>query len=157
MQIKSKAIMSWILQKKKKKEGIFCTVNFVQRKNVCFTLMFSVLNTVSECTYFYIYITSYTILLVFKIVQNLQCILKQLFGKGVNVKRFLKKCLCYDVLIFFSSQHDLERHIVWYIKSRTCLFTSLSSFSRFSENWHALSHEQYFSKNHFLDYLEMCL
>ena len=64
---------------------------------------------------------------------------------------------CYDVLIIFSS-----RHIVWCIKSRTRLFINLSSIVRFSkylrqgvpykaENWHALSHEQYFSKHRFLD------
>ena len=40
--------------------------------------MYSVLNTLTEYTYFYISknITSYTLLLVFKIVESLQCILK---------------------------------------------------------------------------------
>ena len=40
--------------------------------------MYSVLNTLSEYTYFYISknITSYTFLLVFKIAESLQCILK---------------------------------------------------------------------------------
>ena len=40
--------------------------------------MRSVLNTISEYTYFYISknITSYTFLLVFKIVESLKCILK---------------------------------------------------------------------------------
>ena len=40
--------------------------------------MYSVLNTLSEYTYFYISknITSYTFLLVFKIVESLQCILE---------------------------------------------------------------------------------
>ena len=40
--------------------------------------MYSVLNTLSEYTYFYISknITSYTFVLVFKIVESLQCILK---------------------------------------------------------------------------------
>ena len=48
------------------------------------------------------------------------------------------------------------------ITSRTRLFINLSSIARFSkqlrqgvlykaENWHALSHEQYFSKHRFLD------
>ena len=39
--------------------------------------MYNVLNTLSEYTYFYISknITSYTFLLVFKIVESLQCIL----------------------------------------------------------------------------------
>ena len=42
--------------------------------------MYNVLNTLSEYTYFYIskYITSCTFLLVFKIVESLQCILKAL-------------------------------------------------------------------------------
>ena len=40
--------------------------------------MYSVLNTLSEYSYFYISkdITSYTFLLVFKIIDNFQCILK---------------------------------------------------------------------------------
>ena len=43
--------------------------------------MYSVLNTLSEYTYFYISknITSYTFLLVFTIVENLQYILKERF------------------------------------------------------------------------------
>ena len=47
-------------------------------KNLCFISMYSVLNTLSEYTYFYISknITSYTFLLVFKILESLQCILK---------------------------------------------------------------------------------
>ena len=40
--------------------------------------MYSVLNTLSECTYFYILknITSLTFLLAFKIIGSLQCIFK---------------------------------------------------------------------------------
>ena len=61
-QIKSKTVMSWSSRKKK---GIFCTVYFVRReffKDLCFISMDCVLNTLSECTYFYISknITSYT-------------------------------------------------------------------------------------------------
>ena len=40
---------------------------------------------------------------------------------------------CYDVLIIFSSQHVLEKYIVWCLKNRTRLFTNLSSLSRFSK------------------------
>ena len=70
------------LYKKKKKEGIFCTVYFVQKKffwHLYFISMYSVLNTLSEYTYFYISknITLYLFLLVFKIVESLQCILKR--------------------------------------------------------------------------------
>ena len=55
--------MSWSSRKKKK--GIFCTVNFVRKEffqDLCFISMYSVLNTLSEYTYFYISenITSYT-------------------------------------------------------------------------------------------------
>ena len=52
--------------------------------------------------------------------------------------------------------------IVWCIKRRACLFINFLSIVRFSkqlrqgvpykgENWHALSHEQCFSKHRFLD------
>ena len=51
--------------------------------------MYSVLNTLSEYTYFYISkdITLYTFLLVFKIIESLQCILKEinrLISKGMS-------------------------------------------------------------------------
>ena len=84
-------------------------------------------------------------------------VIKQLFCKG-----YFKEISLLWRPNNFSSQHVLERHIIWCIKSQTCLFTNLSSISRFSkqlhqgvlykaENWHALSHQQYFSKHHFLD------
>ena len=62
-------------------EKFFCTVYFVWRKffkHLCFISMYSILNTLSEYTYFSISknITSYSFLLVFKIVESLQCILK---------------------------------------------------------------------------------
>ena len=52
--------------------------------------MYSVLNTLSEYTYFYISkdITLYTFLLVFKIIESLQCILKErnrLISKGMSI------------------------------------------------------------------------
>ena len=48
--------------------------------------MYTVLNTLSEYTYFYISknITSYTFLLGFKIVQSLQCILKLISSICLN-------------------------------------------------------------------------
>ena len=58
---------------------------------------------------------------------------------------------------FFFSTHF--RNIVWCIKSWTRLFLICRQLSGFlnssvrgykAENWHALSHEQYFSKNRFL-------
>ena len=58
---------------RKKKEGIFCIVCFVRRNFFyhVFYLNDSVLNTLSEYTYFHKSknITSYTFFLVFKIVQ----------------------------------------------------------------------------------------
>ena len=32
-------------------------------------------------------------------------VIKQQFCKGVNLKTFLKVCLCYEILIIFCSQH----------------------------------------------------
>ena len=77
-QIKSKTVMSWSLQKKE--EDIFCTFYFVGTnffQHLYFISMYSVLNTLSEYTYFYISkkITLCTFLLIFKIVESLQCIL----------------------------------------------------------------------------------
>ena len=56
---------------------IFCTVNFIRReffKDLCFISMYSVLNTLSEYTCFYILKTLLhtLLLLVFKIVESLQ-------------------------------------------------------------------------------------
>ena len=55
-------VTSW--SSRKKKEGIFCTVYFLQMEffKICFISMYSVLNTLSEYTYFYISknITLYT-------------------------------------------------------------------------------------------------
>ena len=82
--------MSWSSQKKKRaffvpfilSEGIFF-------QRLCFISMYNVLNTLSEYIYFYISknITSYTFLLVFKIVESLQCILK------VNSKKVIKEII----------------------------------------------------------------
>ena len=49
----------------KKIEGIFCTTYFIRREvlqDLCFISMYSVLNTLSEYTYFYMLknVTSYT-------------------------------------------------------------------------------------------------
>ena len=52
---KSRTVMS--SKSRKKEEGIFCTVYFVQRnffKHMCFISMYGLLNTLSEYTYFYI-------------------------------------------------------------------------------------------------------
>ena len=54
--------------------------------------MFSVLNTLSEYTFFYISknISSYTFLIVFKIIESLQCILKAVYPLGCrNISKLL--------------------------------------------------------------------
>ena len=54
LQIKSTSVMNW--SSRKRKESIFCTIYFVRRKfflNLCFISIYSVLNTLSEYTYFY--------------------------------------------------------------------------------------------------------
>ena len=79
MQIKSKAVMNLSLRKKKSAflYRLICTkeifLTFVFYLNICVLL-----HTLSKYIYFYISknITSYNFLLVFKIVESLQCILK---------------------------------------------------------------------------------
>ena len=103
--------MTWSSQKKK--QGIFCTVYFVQWKpfkHLCFISMYSVLNRLSEYTYFYKSknITSYTFLLVFKIDKSLQCILKDILSKYLIAQEFSKihkknqSNFCCHIFIFFS-------------------------------------------------------
>ena len=85
-QTKSKPVMRWSLRKKK--DDIFYSVYFarinfliysVLNALISFISMKSALNALSEYTYFYISIdiTSYSFLLVLKIVENFQCILKK--------------------------------------------------------------------------------
>ena len=66
---------------KRKKQSFFETL-ILSEGHVCFTSMYSVLllNTLSEYTDFYILksITLYTFLLVFKILESLQCIFKRI-------------------------------------------------------------------------------
>ena len=84
--------------------------------------------------------------------------LRYLFSQE-NLIRLLKKCPCYDVLILFSSRQVFEKHRLMYKKSNKVLF-KLLSIGRLSKylrqgvlfkagNWHALSHEQCFSKHRF--------
>ena len=79
---KLKVKLWWGGARERKKRAFFVTVYFVQKKffwHLYFISMYSVLNTLSEYTYFYISknITLYLFLLVFKIVESLQCILKR--------------------------------------------------------------------------------
>ena len=74
----------WVWARERKKNVFFCNVYNVRRVifwQLCFILINSVLNKLSEYIYFYISktITLYTFVTYFKIVENLQCILKLLF------------------------------------------------------------------------------
>ena len=62
--------------------------------------MYGVLNTLSEYTYLYISknITSYTFLLVFKIVESLQCILKLIKLSANVVDKYLTSIINLDIL-----------------------------------------------------------
>ena len=77
---KSKVKLWWAGACKRKKRAFF--VSFMLSEGIflsylCFISMYSVLNTLSEYAYFYISKNiSYNFLLVFKIVESLQCILK---------------------------------------------------------------------------------
>ena len=75
------------LELAKEKRGHFCIVYFLL--NIWVLSLYSVLNTLTEYTYFYISknIISYTFLLVFKIVESLQCILKSnlYFSPGCSI------------------------------------------------------------------------
>ena len=89
--------MSW--SSRKKKEGIFCTVYFVRREffyNLCLISMYSILNTLSEYLYFYVIrnITSDALLLVFQIIESLQCILKSLKPWTRYVTDGVQNCVC---------------------------------------------------------------
>ena len=78
------------LELAKEKKGTFCIVYFVQRtffQHFCFISVYIVLHTFSKYTYFCISknITSYTFLLVFKIIESLQCILNAVFCGWKNL------------------------------------------------------------------------
>ena len=91
--------MSW--SSRNRKQGMFCTVYFTRRKifkHLRFILTYSVLNTFSYYTYFYISknIISYTILLVFKTVDSLQCM------QGV--------CVCIQLELCKTMSSSMERN-----------------------------------------------
>ena len=77
---KLKAKLSWVGARERKKEGIFCSVYFALRKFVFYSI-FSLLNILLEYTYFYIWknTTSCTFLLLFKIIERLQCFLNSFY------------------------------------------------------------------------------
>ena len=79
---------------------------------LCFISMYSVLNTLSEYTYFYISknITSYTFLLVLKIDESLHCILKNKYNftsyqktfhiESINLNRSKQYIFKYTLYIY---------------------------------------------------------
>ena len=83
---------------------------------MCFIWMYSVLNTISEYTYFYISknIASYTFLLAFKIDDSLQCIRNHcliiFFHHTTNTKPFEYFSECF-------SKHFLVSFLIIFIKS----------------------------------------
>ena len=117
--------MTWVSHKKK--EDIFCTVYFVIRKffNIyVFTFsMYSVLNTPSEYTYLYTSknVSSYTSLIVFKIVESLQCIVKQIFKCFLNQKCYhclhlnirLRNCSTFKCYAIIFDKKSIKRFKVF--------------------------------------------
>ena len=91
------------------------------------------LTQVFSCEYCEIFTNSFFTELLRWLLLLFLKVIKQLFRKGVSVTRFLTKFPCYDVLLIFTSQNVLERHIVWCIKGRTRLFTNAASSSKFSK------------------------
>ena len=75
--------------------------------------MYSVLNTLSEYTYFCISknITSYTFLLVFKIVESLQCIFKKVVDLEKKYRQEMKEKLKLSLkkMIQSVNLHPLKR------------------------------------------------
>ena len=86
---KLKLKLWWVGARERKKRALFvpfilCRRNFF--KNLFFISMYSVLNMLSEYSYFYISenITSYKFLLVFKIVESFQCIVNRWIGRYIS-------------------------------------------------------------------------
>ena len=76
----------------KEKRGHFLYRLFYPKKIFLTFVLYSVFNTLSEYAYFYISknITSYKILLVFKIVESLQCVLKPKSSPKYEVLKILQ-------------------------------------------------------------------
>ena len=94
---------------------IFITLVFIS--------MYSVLNTLSECTYFYIskIFTSHTFFLAFKIVKSLQCILKLFTSLILSIHRSL--IIWIDFIILYHFQTHVADKVNYFI-----------SYSRLLEN-----------------------
>ena len=130
--------MSWSSRKKKK--DIFCNVYFVRREflqDLCFISTYSVLNKLSEYTYFHISknITSYTF--VAKIVESLPCILKAIANLFSYGKRGLilyennyynkpcKKVASFEIDIFLST---ITFQFLFHFRGRGVFFFLMASY-----------------------------
>ena len=119
-----KTVMIW--SSRKKNEGVFCTVYFVRSKffyNFCFISMYCVLTALSEYTYFFISknITLYTFLLVFKIVESLQCIIKFHITSIYSVLNAIS-----EYTYFFISKALLQKLFCLFLKSSKAFSASLN-------------------------------
>ena len=151
--------MIWSLPKKKK-ERTFCNVYFVRRKlfkHLYFTSMYSILNKLSEYIYIYTFSISKKLvhvlcLLVFKIVESPQCILRVLclyiFDDFVERKYWILTFKVGYTFLQDTLYITTEKIIsAWFINlissppydqthSRPHLWTT--AFGNTRENWHKL-------------------
>ena len=101
--------MSQSLQKKKR--TFFVPLFYLKKDffyHLCFISMYSILNTISKYTYFYVLrITSYTFLLAFKLGKSLQSILniKMSNLQKIDVYNFQYKINAWDVMNLFFPSH----------------------------------------------------
>ena len=139
-QIKSKAVMSCSSQKKE--EDIFCTIFCILSEGNFFDICVSAWNTLSEYTYFYISknITPYTILLVFKIIESLQCILQYetVFGRRRSIS--LKFQYPHSIQVDFYTKWLLSRWWVWTWITVILCFVSHSQWEiKWNEEYNTIS------------------
>ena len=97
----------WLVRARKKKEGIFCTVYYVQRgffKDLCLISMYIVLNTLSEYTYFYISknITLFTFVALF---------LKSLKAFSVSLMKLFRAFLWISLKLWLHQSQFLKCEI----------------------------------------------
>ena len=93
----------WVKDRKIKRRTFFVSLILSEGNciNICVISVYSVLSTLSEYTYFYLSktITSYTFLLLFKIVKRLQCILKRVLTSLTLFlfQQFLIECSAFQL------------------------------------------------------------
>ena len=114
--------MSWVAKDKRGSflYRLFCPKEFFC---ICFILMYKVLNTLSEYTYFYISknITSYTFLFVSKFVESLQCIFKRfvwIISQKKSFKTYSVMLVSYDPVV---EKTNYQNETVF----QSCFFFSL--------------------------------